>query len=155
MPGKVQQKAIRGKLGQLKKVKDGVLSSQELATLIAERRVSWFKSNKDIILGKYKGLSDEEKACRIIFLDHMKINPEHFKIVKAGDKKIKIESYNFCPYLEACKKLGLDTRFVCKEIGEPSIQQICKLINPRLRFSRNYKNIRPHHDFCEEYFEIV
>jgi hypothetical protein len=124
--------------------------------LITERRVSWFKENKKAVLSKYEGLSDEEKAYRIIFLDHMKINPEHSKMIRIGSGRIRIESYNFCPYLEACRKLGLDTRYICKEVGEPSIQRVCQMINPNLKFKRNYQNIRPNAaDFCEEYLELL
>jgi len=150
-----EQKAIEEKLEQLRKVKDGTLTPQELADLITQRRVLWFEENKNTVLSKYHGLPDEEKAYRIIFFDHMKINPEYSKMARLDKGKIRVESYNFCPYLEACRKLGLDTRFVCKEIGEPSIQEVCKLINSNLKFRRNYQNIRPHNcNFCEEYFEL-
>ena len=108
------------------------------------------------MLAKYDGLSPEEKAYRIIFLEHMKINPEHSKMVRVSPKKIRMDSYNFCPYLEACERLGLETKSVCKKIGEPSIQRLCEMIHPKLRFSRNYSNIRPGNDaFCEEYIELV
>lgn len=151
-----EQKAIEEKLEQLKKVKAGILTPQELADLITQRRVSWFEKNKDIALKKYDRLSDEEKAYKIIFLEHMKIEPKYSKMIRVGNGKIKIESYNFCPYLEACKELGLDTRFVCKEIGEPSIQKVCEIINPKLKFSRNYEKIRPNNcNFCEEFFELI
>jgi hypothetical protein len=152
-------KAINEKIGQLRKIQDGILSPQELADLITKRRVSWLEENKEYVFSKYNGLPDDEKAWRIIFLDNMKINPEHSKMVRINDRKIRIESYNFCPYLEACKEIGLDkfdTLYVCKEIGEPSIQRMCEMINPDLRFSRNYQNIRPqNHVFCEEYIEIL
>ena len=130
-----------------------------MADLITKRRVSWFEENKNSVLSKYDGLSDEEKAYRIIFFDHMKINPEHSKMVRINDRKVMIESYNFCPYLEACKEIEsdkFDIFYVCREIGEPSIQKICEMINPKLRFSRNYQNIRPiNRHFCEEYIEFV
>ena len=87
-----EQKAIEEKLEQLKKVKAGILTPQELADLITQRRVSWFEKNKDIALKKYDRLSDEEKAYKIIFLEHMKINPEHSKMIRVGNGKIKIES---------------------------------------------------------------
>ncbi len=155
MFSKLEQKTIEEKIEQLRKVKDGILSSQELVDLITERRVSWFEENKDAVLLKYDGLPDEEKAYRIILLEYMKINPKHLKMIRMGDGKIRIESHNFCPYLEACKELDLDTRYVCKEIGEPSIQRMCEVINPNLKFRRNYQNIRPYNsDFCEEYFEL-
>ena len=150
-----EQMAIDKKLEQLRKVKEGLLSSQELASLITRKRVSWFEQNMHAVLEKYEGMSVEEKAYRMICFEEMGINPKHSKMTRAGERKIIIESRNFCPYLIACQELGLDTRYVCREIVEPSIQAVCKMINPNLRFSRNYQNIRPHSDFCEEYIEII
>ncbi len=149
-----EQKEIVKKTNLLEKVKNGDLTLRELAELHIKKRVSWFMDNKDAVLTKYIGLPDEEKAYKIIYFDYMKINPKHCNVIKLGEGKIKIESHNFCPYLEVCKKLGLDTKLVCKE-SESSIQQICKLINPNMKFRRNYENIRPYVNFCEEYFEIV
>jgi len=156
MFSEAEKKAIEEKLEQLGRVKGGNLSVQKLADSITARRVAWFEENRERLLRKYSGLPEEEKAWRIICFDHMKIDPADSRITRISSKKIRLDSYNFCPYLEACKELGLDTRYICKEIGEPSIQAICKMINPRLVFSRNYQNIRPHNpDFCEEYFEVV
>ncbi len=152
----IEQKAIEEKLGQLRKVKEGNLSPQGLANLITQRRVGWIQEFLDETLTKYKRLNPEEQAYRIIFLDHMKINPEHSKVVRVSPTKIRVESYNFCPYLQACSQLGFDTRIICKEIGESSIQAMMNFINPNLKFSRNYEDIRPYNkDFCEEYIELV
>lgn len=154
MFSETEQKAIEEKLEQLRKVKEGISNPQELADLITQRRVSWIQEHLDEMLTKYAGLSPEEQAYRIVFFDHMKINPEHSKMVRVSPRKIKIESHNFCPYLEACHQLSLDTKYVCQDIGEPSIQKMIEVINPNLRFRRNYVNIRPHNEtFCEEYFE--
>lgn len=156
MFSETEQKAIEEKVKQLRKVKQGSLSSQELADLIIQRRVSWIRENLDEMLEKYKDLTPEEQAYRIVFFDHMKINPEHSRMVRVSPRKIKIESYNFCPYLEACRELDLETRFVCREIGEPSMQRMMEIINQNLRFSRNYQNIRPYNGaFCEEYIELL
>ena len=155
MFSETEQKAIYEKLEQLQKIKEGTLTPQELADLITQRRVRWIDEHLEEMLAKYDRLSPEEQAYRIIFFDYMRINPEHLKIERVSPRKIKIESYNFCPYLEACRILGLDTRFVCKEIGEPSIQEMIKRINPNLKFSRNYANIRPYNTFCEEYIELT
>ena len=84
---KLEEKAIKEKLKQLKKVKDGSLTPKKLADLITKRRASWFLKNKKDVLVKYENLPDEEKAYRIIFFDHMKINPQHSKMVRVGDKK--------------------------------------------------------------------
>lgn len=154
MFSKSEQKAVEEKLEQLQKVKEGILSPQELVDLITQRRVSWIREHLDEMLAKYDGLSPEEQVYRIVFFDHMKINPEHVKMVRVSPRKIKIESHNFCPYLEACRHLDLDTRHVCQNIGEPSIQRMIEIINPNLKFSRNYIKIRPHNEiFCEEYIE--
>lgn len=107
-------------------------------------------------IAKYKGLPLEEMAYRIIFFDHMGINPKHSQITRVSPIKIRIDSYNFCPYLEACTQLGLETRFVCAQINEQSLQKMVEMIHPNLRFSRNYSNIRPlNKHFCEEYIELV
>lgn len=156
MFNEIEQRAIQEKLEQLKKVQQGTLTPNELADLIMQRRVDWIQEHLDEMLVKYNCLSLEEQAYRIIFFDHMKINPEHSKINRISPTKIKIQSYNFCPYLEACSLLGFDTKYVCKEIGEPAMEKMIKIINTNLRFSRNYQNIRPFNkDFCEEYIEIV
>jgi hypothetical protein len=157
-----QEAAIREKVIELKKVRDGTLTPEELAGILTERRLAWIGEHLEEMKRKYGGLPVELMAHRIVFLEHMKINPEHSRVVRVAEGVIRIDSYNFCPYLEACNELGLaynelglETRFVCKEIGEPSIQAMMLRIDPRLVFWRNYANIRPSHpDFCEEYMGL-
>jgi hypothetical protein len=155
MFSKIERKAIQEKLKQLKGVKEGILTPQELADSITQRRVDWIKEHLDEMLMKYYDLRPEEQAYRIIFFEHMKISPEDSKMVRISPTKIRIESHNFCPYLEACQHLDLDTRYICQKIGEPSIQKMIKIVNPNLRFTRNYSNIRPYGNFCEEYIELL
>jgi len=151
-----EQKAIEEKVEQLKRIKAGTLSVQELVSLIVQRRLNWLKENLKRLLKKYAYLDDLEKAHMIIGFENMKIDQTKQKITRISRTKIRIDSYNFCPYLEACKILGLDTRFVCKEIMEKSTQIVLEAINPRIGFSRNYQNIRPYNpDYCEEYLELV
>lgn len=149
-----EQKAIKEKIELLRKVKNGKLTPKEATHIITQRRVKWLKENLTKLNNNYKNLDLLEKAYKIILLDHMKIKPKHLIIHRVSDKKLLIESRNFCPYLEACKKLSLDTKFVCKEIGEPSIQAMLKMIHPRLTFRRNYRKIRPNYYFCEEFIEL-
>ena len=156
MFSKIEQKEIQEKLEQLRKVKEGTLTPKDLADSITRRRIGWLQEHLEEMLAKYEGLSPEEQAYRIVFLDIMKINPEHSNMIRVSPKKIKIESYNFCQVLEACKELDLETRFVCKEIWESPVQKMIEIINPNLKFSRNYANIRPYNGaFCEEYIEQV
>jgi hypothetical protein len=150
-----EKRAILEKYYQLRSVKQGMCSAEELANQITERRVEWISKNlrrKKI----YSGKPLLELAYDVIFLDHMKINPDHSHTQLISENKLIITSENFCPYLEACRMLGLDTRYVCREIGEPSIQEMLRIIDPKLRFSRNYQNIRPYNrNFCEEYIELT
>jgi hypothetical protein len=73
--------------------------------------------------------------------------------MKMNGGSLITECRNFCPYLEASRILGLDTRFVCKEIGEPSIKAFFQQINPKFHFSRDYSHIRPYLDCCIEFLE--
>lgn len=153
---KTEQKAIQKKVKQLRKVKEGILSVQELADLTAQKRLKWLGRNLKTMLKKYSHLNDIEKAHYIICIEEMKIDQTKQKLTRISPIKIRIDSHNFCPWLEACKILGLDTKFICKEILEPSTQTALNMINPKLKFSRNYQNIRPcNPDFCEEYLELL
>jgi hypothetical protein len=51
--------------------------------------------------------------------------------------------------------LGLDTREVCKKVFEKPTEKLIQEINPRLKFTRNYKKIRPYADYCEEIIELI
>lgn len=155
MFSEAEQKAIQEKLEQLKQVKEGTLSVQDLSDLITKRRVNWMKEHRDEILAKYEGLPLDEIAWRAVCFDHMHIYPPDSRSTRISDKKLRFDSYNFCPYLEACKQLDLDTRYICKEINEQPIQKMIEVLDPRLKFSRNYENLRPRSKFCEEYFEIL
>ncbi len=155
MFSKTERRAIQEKVDQLGKVKSGIWSVQYLADLITERRVAWIKERKDELLAKYAGLPLEELAWKVVCFDHMGINLEYSRMTRVSDRKIRIDSYNFCPYLEACLQIGLDTVRICKEIGEPAIQKMIEVLDPRLKFSRNYNNIRPYSVYCEEYFEVL
>ena len=74
-------------------------------------------------------------------------------IVHRGKGRIVFHSKNFCPTLEACIILGLDTRRICRLYNEGATDRLIRQIDPRLRFNRNYRNIRPHSEYCEERIE--
>ena len=59
-------------------------------------------------------------------------------------------SKNPCPTLEACRRLDLDTRKVCRKSYEKPTQAFLSALDPELRFYRSYETIRPHADVCEE-----
>jgi len=64
--------------------------------------------------------------------------------------RIIIHSKNFCPTLEACRILNMDTRFVCRHLTENPTTELIRQLHPRLRFCRNYEKLRPHSAYCEE-----
>ncbi|MHA1581587.1 MAG: hypothetical protein ACTSYM_03680 [Candidatus Baldrarchaeia archaeon] len=120
---------------------------------IIEKRLKWFEENKHKL--KFLKGTDVEKAYRLFYLNYLKIKEEEIKIVEKSARKIVIRCYNFCPVLEACKELGLDTRVVCKKLYERPTQIFVKQINPKLKFKRNYDKIRPYTPFCEECIELA
>ena len=75
-------------------------------------------------------------------------------IIKRSDKEIVFHSKNFCPTLEACKILEIDTRKICRKMNENSTHALIKQINSQLSFSRNYEKLRPYTDYCEEMISI-
>jgi len=95
---------------------------------LLEKRLEWFRKNiKHLSL---KG-DDLEKAYQLILLK-IGIKPEEAPIIKKTKRKLVFHSKIFCPALEACKILGLDTRKVCKRIFEKPTEELIKEINPKL-----------------------
>ena len=66
------------------------------------------------------------------------------------NNSLVLRSMNFCPTLEACKILAMDTRFVCRHLTEIPTTELLRQIHPGLRFTRNYERLRPHAPYCEE-----
>lgn len=125
-------------------------NSAELAKLNADsicRRVSWFQENQN----KFGFINNDIlNSGYELLLTRFGITTAEAPIVKKSDQQIVFHSQNFCPTLEACKILGLNTREVCKKVNENSTNVLIKQIDSRLKFSRNYEKIRPYTDYCEE-----
>lgn len=151
----VQDYAIQEKFELLKKFKQGKLTQDEVIKIIEDRRVKWIKKNIKKLKHIYNNLPSPVMAHRIIFFNHMYIFPPDSVVLEISDKLIVVRSYNFCPYLEACKLLDLDTKFICKNICEKPVNEMIKHIHPKLRFWRNYNHIRPHQKYCEEYIALI
>jgi len=114
---------------------------------LLNKRMQWFENNKTMIC-KLKG-NDLEKAYHLILMK-IGIKSSEAPIVKKSENKIIFHSKNYCPSLETCIILDLDTREVCKEIYERPTEDLIRRLNPKLRFTRNYECIRPYSDYCEE-----
>lgn len=124
-------------------------SLQELAAKLTARRIRWWKKNHQLMeAGNEEPL---DKAYRV-FLRKLDISAAEAPIICRERRKIVFHSKNFCPTLEACKILKLDTRYICRHLSELPTTELIRQIDPRLRFVRNYNKLRPYRDYCEEMF---
>ncbi len=124
---------------------------QALACLeqaVIEKRLAWLKASQrevivgsDALMGGYQCFYEGYLGLSV---------PEDGEIVERTEKRMVMLWWNPCPTLEACKILGLDTREVCKKAYHRPVQEFLKVVNPKLRFDRNYEAIRPYAAWCEE-----
>ena len=140
-----QRVAVQSEIARLRDADD--LALQALNEDSTRRRVAWFAEHRaEISLPADDPL---EAGYRLLLL-RFGISPEEAPIVQRTEHSITFHSQNFCPTLEACRMLGLDTRHVCKYINEDSTNALLRELDPRLRFSRNYEKLRPYAPYCEE-----
>lgn len=117
------------------------------AEVLSEKRLQWYTESSH----NFKVTS--ENAIQVayhVLLQKLSISREQAPIVRCDEKQIIFHSNNFCPTLEACKILSLDTRFVCKHLTEKPTTDLIRKIHPKLKFTRNYEKLRPYVDYCEE-----
>jgi tRNA(adenine34) deaminase len=115
------------------------------------RRLDWYRQQRrDLDL---PGERPVEMAYRLL-LRKLGIRENEAPIVEKSQYRIVMHSRNFCPTLEACKILKLDTRRVCRLYNAGATQELIRQIDPRLSFTRNYELLRPHAEYCEEVIEL-
>lgn len=144
------RKDVRQEIKNLRNADDMILATLNADSI--NRRITWFHDNKsnfdfidnDLLNSGYR-----------LLLERLHISPEDAPVVSKTDTEIVFHSQNFCPTLEACKILGLDTRYVCQRLNETSTDGLIKQIDSRLVFSRNYNKLRPHANCCEEMITLV
>ncbi|MFB0920657.1 MAG: nucleoside deaminase [Oscillospiraceae bacterium] len=138
---------VRREIEHLRNVNDQILN--ELSEDSICRRTKWFHENvfdfisEDLLISGY-----------LLLLNRFGITPEDAPVTERTDKKIVFHSMNFCPTLEACKILRLDTRHICKKLNELSTDTLLKQLDSRLSFSRNYAKLRPYSEYCEEMISV-
>jgi hypothetical protein len=124
-----------------------------LEQCVIEKRLAWLKANLDKTPNEDDPIMD---GYRWFYEKYLGVSvPRDGEIVEHTKKKIVMRWRNPCPTLEVCKKLGLDTREICKKAYHKPVQEFLNLINPKLRFDRNYDSIRPHAKYCEEVIELA
>ena len=144
------EKKINDVIAKLQRAQE-IKSYEFINKELLEKRLRWYEENKDKL--NLEG-SDVRKAYTLFLIKYLGLSPKEVPVAYENERKIIWRSYNFCPVLEACKRLGKDTREVCKKAEEKSVQQLISSINPNLRFSRNYEKIRPYINYCEETIEL-
>jgi tRNA(adenine34) deaminase len=118
-----------------------------------QRWLAWWEANHQ---GLALGGPLPRQAHTLALLVYMGLDPRQVPMVYEDDRTIIWRSTNFCPTLEACRRLDLDTRVVGDAVTEGSVQALIARLVPRLRFSRNYAaGIRPYADYCEETIELL
>ena len=124
----------------------------EINSHLLKKRLQWLEENKNDMT--FQG-TDVKKAYTLFLIQYLKLDPAKVPIIYENGKKIIWWSFNWCPVLEACKIGGFDTREVCKNGWEQSIQAFIEKVNPKLRFFRNYEKIRPFARYCEESIQFI
>ena len=140
-----QRAAIEREMERLRGADDEALRA--LNEDSTQRRIAWFTQHRaELALPT----DDPLKAGYRLLLLRFGISPEEAPVVSRTAHSITFHSQNFCPTLEACRLLNLDTRHVCRCINEDSTNALLRQLDPRLRFSRNYEKLRPYAPYCEE-----
>jgi hypothetical protein len=138
-------KTVKNNIDQLRDADQSQL--EKLAQELSAKRMKWFSDNRPF----FETDSEDILECGYrVFLTKLGITAEDAPIVRREPGILVLHSKNFCPTLEACKILGLDTRFVCRHLTEKPTTNLLRQIHPKLRFTRNYERLRPHFDYCEE-----
>jgi hypothetical protein len=124
-----------------------------LHTELLARRLAWWESHQ---AGLEWRVRLPRQAYTMLLLQYMRLDPVEVPVVYEDESLIVWRSYNFCPMLEACIRLDLDTRNVCRAASHDSVQALITCLHPRLRFDRSYKKgLRPYAPYCEERIALV
>ena len=123
-----------------------------LERCVIEKRLAWLDRN----LAEFDPTGDPVfDGYRLFYEIYLGVSaPADGEIVEQTDKKLVMRWWNHCPTLEACQRLGLDTREICQKAYHQPVQAFLSRVNPKLRFDRNYAALRPHTAFCEEIISL-
>ncbi len=139
------RKDVRSEIKKLRNITPELLEHYNKDSL--KRRLEWFKEKQKTFTFLNNGILD---SAYQLLLCRFNIDASQAPIVNRQENRVIFHSKNFCPTLEACKILDLDTRYICKNYNENSTDMLIKQIDSRLQFSRNYDNLRPYTSYCEE-----
>ncbi len=119
-----------------------------LEQCVIKRRLAWWESAG---MALPRAASPLMSGFRLFYEGYLGLAiPRDGEVVEATEHRLVSRWWNRCPTLEACQKLGLDTRVICKRVYHHPVEALLQRIDPRLRFERNYAAIRPYAPYCEE-----
>jgi hypothetical protein len=118
-----------------------------LENCVIEKRTAWVTRNLGNCKNTKQPVWDGFRWCYEVYLG-LSI-PEDGQIVEQSPLRIVSHWWNSCLTLDACRKLGLDTRDICKKAYHRPVNAFLVQIHPDLRFERNYACIRPYAAYCE------
>ncbi len=121
---------------------------REIEDEIAQKRIAWLALNLPQAGKPIR--SSPRQAFKELFFNCMGLPVNELPIISETDTEIVWRSLNPCSTLEACQRLGLDTRRICRAINEKSTQAFLSRLDPQLRFVRSYAEIRPYTEYCLE-----
>ncbi len=119
-----------------------------LEECVIEKRLSWLDNHADRFRITGNPVLD---GYRLFYENYLRVSvPQDGEIIIQSDRELVMRWWNRCPTLDACQKLGLDTRVVCRLAYHRPVQVLLSRIHPKLRFDRNYGALRPQCAYCEE-----
>jgi len=160
-----QEASIERKVRLFSTILEKGLSKEELERrlelieqIIIEKRLKWYEKNKrQLAYLRKRGISDLQRAVGLLYAYHMKvfegITVVPFLDIEQGIFSVDIQARNFCPYLEAFKRMRIkpeDSVRLCQQVLERPCQVIVGKVNPNIRFFRDYGHVRPLADYCDE-----
>ena len=122
------------------------LSLRQVEAQVTEKRLRWLAEHDRPVHSH----PTPRTAFEALFFEYMGLAPDDLAVLREDEDAIVWRSTNPCPTLDACRRLGLDTRVVCRGAYEKSTQAFVSRIDPELRFLRDYHAIRPWQPYCEE-----
>jgi tRNA(Arg) A34 adenosine deaminase TadA len=142
-------RAVRDEVGRLRGAPPGEM--RRLGRAMADKRVRWFEQHPD---QHPSDTGDSLEGAYRLLLTKLGVDPAEAPIVERTERRLVFHSANFCPTLEACRILDLDTRVVCRAMTEHPADALIRKAFPNLRFGRNYDHLRPGAGACEEIISI-
>jgi tRNA(Arg) A34 adenosine deaminase TadA len=139
------EEQVANQIDRLKNKKLNIIEAE-----VTTKRTAWFDSLPVGQRPPVEARPSPRFAFEMLSFRYMGLRPEDLPVLKEDEKEIVWSSRNPCPTLEACKRLGLDTRVVCRAAYEKSTQAFVSRIDPQLRFLRDYVEIRPFSPHCRE-----